>query len=206
MEFSFVNQRPLFYRYLLWLYLLILKLLVYRLDSAIITIVIQGCTLIVATHWWHSTITAVTSLIFLLSTILLIEKLHNVFFIVSFSMSLAIFSLCKPNVAGPLIFLLCLFLIIDNKLRSISLLSIFISLVFSLGFLILNNVNIIDLLKSYLFACGRIFPDKYFLAQGWNLHIVLLELNRLNRFPFGGILELVTPFMMKKKLLMNGKS
>jgi hypothetical protein len=168
---------------LLWMYWTMTLLKMGRLASLAVAFAIECAAMLTLCLWWFNDITMILAAVFLLSCLVYAQK-PRTGAQVSYLVSLTLFSLMKPNIAGPTIAcgVALLFFATDRKLR-LAMLSL-VATVAALAVLALNHVPVTAMLSSYLSVAseraGTGARFGYELMSGFEKHSALFWMSVLS--------------------------
>lgn len=134
----------------LWMYWLMTLLAMGRLASFVVGFAIECAGMLTLCFWWYNDTTLTVAAVFLLACLAYARKPDSPAVQGSYVLSLALFSLMKPNIAGLMIAggVALLFFATPRKKRLV-LLTLGATLL-AVAFLALNHVPIAAMIKSYL--------------------------------------------------------
>ena len=141
----------------LWLYRLMVGLSVGRPASVGVSFAIECAAMLSGCFWWFNNSTLILAAVFFLSCLVYAKKPGSVEVLVSYVLSLALFSLTKPNIAGMLIAagLIFLLAVTDHRKRLFGL--TLAAAAIGVGVLLANHISIAAMLSNYrAVARGRV--------------------------------------------------
>jgi len=132
--------------------------------SAGFAFAVESFTMIPLGWWGYNPLAQVAGVIFIGSSMLLMQRPESLTNRALYTLSLVLLSWMKPNVAGFLILSVFLVCIINRKSRWVALSMSILAALLSVGLMLLANINPVDLVNSYLSAAGRV-SNHFMLTQ-----------------------------------------
>ena len=140
----------------IWMYLLFRQMAASALAALFLASAVESVTVLPVCFWWYNDVTSVLAAVFLLSALVCAQQdigaensdfSHAVWF--SYSVSLALLSLMKPNIACPLIAAVAVLLFFAVRTKRHMLVYTSAGVVLWFTILVINHVSLWDMLISY---------------------------------------------------------
>lgn len=146
----------------LWIFWLLSAVVRTRLAAFFVALAIECAAILTLDFWWYNNVTAISGTVFFLSCLAYIERRGDAKSSISYTCSLALLGLMKPNTAGLLATgaIVLLLIAVPRRLRLAAL--TLTAIAGAIGFLILNGISIEGMIVSYLnAAAGRGKPSLF---------------------------------------------
>jgi hypothetical protein len=135
-----------------WLCALFSVMLHARMAALLLAFTIESSGMLTLDFWWYNNITALVAAVFLLSCLAYLAQPAAVWIQGSYIASLALLSVMKPNVAGPLITGAAILTLIGTRRRTRFVLLTLLAAGSAFAWLKLNGISVSGMFASYLAA------------------------------------------------------
>jgi len=148
-----------------WSIFLLTELFGRQWTTLFYAIALQAISLMLVAYWWYNPITAVTSVLYILSAALWLRRPALWSAAASYGVSLLLMASMKPNAAGILIPLVSIVLFLSKPLRWKTLVISVGALVMFVALLSINHISFTGMIKGFLSVAQRGASMEQFLQD-----------------------------------------